>query len=104
MNTSKLKIIVASAVIAIGSATAAEGRIVANVPFSFIVNGVQLPAGRYVVEEASAGSSVLEIASNSWTAACTNGDHPVCRGDVSHRARTRIRESEGPLFSGTNCS
>src|SRR5437667_6405508 len=55
----------ATAVIAIGSVPAAraEERIVAKVPFTFIVGDTRLPAGDYVVKEMSEGSGVFAIES-----------------------------------------
>jgi hypothetical protein len=62
----KMSVIVcATAALAIGSASAAQAdeRMVAKVPFAFIVGDLRLPAGDYVVKEMSEGSGVLGIAS-----------------------------------------
>jgi hypothetical protein len=58
-------IVFATTVIAIGTAPAARAdeRIVAKVPFAFIVGDMRLPAGDYVVRDMSDGSGVLGIAS-----------------------------------------
>ena len=58
-------IILAAAAMAVGSASAAQAqdRIDAKVPFAFLVNGEQLPAGTYEVREMSEGSGVLTIES-----------------------------------------
>ena len=49
-----------------GAATARadDDQIVANVPFSFIVNGAQMPAGTYIVEPASGDQRVVLIESS----------------------------------------
>ena len=58
-------IVIATAAVMTGSASAARAdeRIVAKVPFAFIVGDTQLPAGDYVVERTSGEPDVLEIAS-----------------------------------------
>jgi hypothetical protein len=58
-------IVLAVAAIAVGSASAAQAqdRIDAKVPFAFLVNGAQLPAGTYEVKDLSEGSGVLTIES-----------------------------------------
>jgi hypothetical protein len=58
-------IVLAAAAIAAGSASAAqvEDRVDAKVPFAFVVNGEQLPAGTYEVMEMSEGPNVLIIRS-----------------------------------------
>jgi len=63
--TGTSRILFAAAAIAVGSASAAyaQDRVDAKVPFAFIVNGVQLPAGSYEVREMSEGSGVLTIES-----------------------------------------
>lgn len=56
----------AAAAMAIGavSVARAEDRVVANVPFAFIVGNVRLPAGSYVVrEDMSTGAGVVAIQS-----------------------------------------
>ena len=55
-------VVFAAAAMAMGSASVAgaDERIVATVPFAFIVQGVHLPAGDYVVTEMSSG--VFKIA------------------------------------------
>ena len=45
------------------STARADERIVANVPFAFIVGDMRMPAGKYVVMEVSDGSGVLEVTS-----------------------------------------
>ena len=40
-------------------------RVVANVPFSFIVGDKELPAGTYFVQPTTIGSGILRIAGNS---------------------------------------
>lgn len=57
-------IVITTAAIAVGGASTARAdeRIVAKVPFAFIVGDRQLPAGDYVVKEAIDGSGVLGIA------------------------------------------
>jgi hypothetical protein len=49
-----------------GAATARadDDQIVANVPFSFIVNGAQMPAGTYIVKPASGDQRVVLIESS----------------------------------------
>ncbi|MCU1386169.1 MAG: hypothetical protein JWL71_4866 [Acidobacteria bacterium] len=58
-------IVLAAAAIVVGSASAAqaEDRVDVKVPFAFIVNGEQLPAGTYDVAEMSDGPNVLIIRS-----------------------------------------
>ena len=58
-------IVLATAAIAVGSASAAqaEDRVDVEVPFAFVVNGEQLPAGTYDVMEMSDGPNVLVIRS-----------------------------------------
>ena len=60
-------IVLATAAIAVGSASAARADepIVTNakVPFAFIVGGVRLPAGDYVVQEMADGSPMVAIVS-----------------------------------------
>jgi hypothetical protein len=59
-------IVLAAASMAIGAASVARAdeRIVAKVPFAFIVGNVRLPAGSYVVkEDMSTGAGVLAIQS-----------------------------------------
>ena len=58
-------IVLAAAAIVVGSASAAqaEERVDVKVPFAFIVNGEQLPAGTYDVMEMSDGPNVLIIRS-----------------------------------------
>src|SRR5262245_33088437 len=68
MNAQTLKlvgIVCAAAAIASGSASAARAdeRLVAKVPFAFIVGDLRLPAGNYFVEPATADSDVLAIGS-----------------------------------------
>ena len=59
------RILFAAAAIAVGSASAAyaQDRVDVKVPFAFVVNGVQLPAGSYEVRDMSEGSGVLTIES-----------------------------------------
>src|ERR1700730_13873909 len=59
------RIVLAAAAIAVGSASAAQAqdRVDAKVPFAFLVNGVQLPAGTYEVKDLSDGSRLLIIES-----------------------------------------
>jgi len=59
------RILFAAAAIAVGVASAAhaQDRVDAKVPFAFLVNGVQLPAGTYEVRDTSEGSGVLTIES-----------------------------------------
>ena len=45
------------------SAARAEERIVANVPFAFIVHGVKFEAGRYTVTKGASAGGVCKIAS-----------------------------------------
>jgi hypothetical protein len=63
-RTSRILFVVAA--IAVGSASAAhaQDRVDAKVPFSFLVNGAQLPAGTYEVRDISEGSGVLIIESS----------------------------------------
>jgi hypothetical protein len=71
---------IAAAVMAIGSASAARADelLVANVPFSFIVGNMQLPAGKYVVKEMEEGTNALAIASpDGRQFACTLSIHAV---------------------------
>jgi hypothetical protein len=58
-------VVFAAAVIVVGGASAAhaQDRVDAKVPFAFVVNGVQLPAGTYEVRDMSEGSDVLTIES-----------------------------------------
>ena len=58
-------IVLAAAAIVVGSASAAhaQDRVDAKVPFAFVVNGVQMPAGTYEVRDMSEGSGVLTIQS-----------------------------------------
>jgi hypothetical protein len=58
-------IVFAAAAIALGTVSAAQAqdRVGAKVPFAFLVNGVQLPAGTYEVKDLSEGSGVLTIES-----------------------------------------
>jgi hypothetical protein len=54
----------ASMAIGVASAARADDRIVAKVPFAFIVGNVRLPAGSYAVkEDMSTGAGVLAIQS-----------------------------------------
>jgi hypothetical protein len=54
----------ASMAIGVASSARADDRIVAKVPFAFIVGNVRLPAGSYVVkEDMSTGAGVLAIQS-----------------------------------------
>jgi hypothetical protein len=59
------RILFAAAAIAVGGASAAHAqeRVDAKVPFAFLANGVQLPAGTYEVRDTSEGSGVLTIQS-----------------------------------------
>jgi hypothetical protein len=59
------RILFAAAAIAVGSASAvhAQDRVDAKVPFAFLVNGEQMPAGTYAVRDLSEGSGVLTIES-----------------------------------------
>src|SRR5262245_56574555 len=63
--TKALGVVIAASAIAIGSTSVARAqeRMIVNVPFDFIVGDGQLPAGDYVVTEASVGSGVLAIES-----------------------------------------
>jgi hypothetical protein len=64
MKSTRLSgIVLAAAAIAVGNAAAAQAqdRVDAKVPFAFLVNGVQLPAGTYEVRDRSEGSGVLTI-------------------------------------------
>jgi hypothetical protein len=45
------------------SVVRADERVVAHVPFAFIVGGSRMPAGDYVVKEVDGDPSVIEIAS-----------------------------------------
>jgi hypothetical protein len=59
-------IVAAAMLIALGSASSAraqETKLVAHVPFAFIVGNAGLPAGDYVVKDESNDNSVLGIAS-----------------------------------------
>jgi len=58
-------IVIAAAAIAGASArvASADELVDAKVPFSFVVNGVRLPAGNYIVRQMELGSSVLAIVS-----------------------------------------
>ena len=58
-------IVLAAAAIVVGGASAAQAqdRVDAKVPFAFVVNGEQLPAGSYEVKDMSEGPDVLTIAS-----------------------------------------
>ncbi|HEX3704281.1 MAG TPA: hypothetical protein VHU82_13195 [Vicinamibacterales bacterium] len=61
-----LVVIAAAMLIALGSASEAraqETKLVAHVPFAFIVGSSVMPAGEYVVKDDSDNSSVLAIAS-----------------------------------------
>jgi hypothetical protein len=60
-----LRTIVATALVAVGSASVARAdeKIVAKVPFDFIVGDSRLPAGAYVVTNVSNDSGVMSIAS-----------------------------------------
>jgi hypothetical protein len=66
-------IVLAAAVIAVGSASAAQAqdRVDAKVPFAFLVNGVQLPAGTYEVKDLLEGSGLLTIESTDGQKAVT---------------------------------
>jgi hypothetical protein len=59
-------VLLATVVMTIGAASAARAdeRIVANVPFAFIVSGVRLPAGSYTITENANGGGVCLIASD----------------------------------------
>jgi hypothetical protein len=65
LNAKISGIVLAAAAIAVGSASVAQAqdRVDAKVPFAFLVNGVQLPAGSYEVKDLSEGSAVLTIQS-----------------------------------------
>ena len=56
-------IVLAMATITLGSAAVAraEERVIAKVPFDFIVDGVRLPAGKYLVRELAPGAGVVAI-------------------------------------------
>jgi hypothetical protein len=58
-------IVLAAAAMVVGGASAAQAqdRVDAKVPFAFVVNGEQLPAGSYEVKDMSEGPDVLIIAS-----------------------------------------
>ena len=59
-------VLLATALMTIGAASAARAdeRIVAKVPFAFIVSGVRLPAGSYTITENVAGGGVCRIAND----------------------------------------
>jgi hypothetical protein len=60
-------VVLATAAIAVGSASAARANELivtdANVPFAFIVGNVRLPPGDYVVQEMAQGSPMVAIVS-----------------------------------------
>jgi hypothetical protein len=58
-------VVLVTAVISVAGASVARAdeRVVAKVPFAFLVGDVRLPAGEYVVEETSDGPGVVAIAS-----------------------------------------
>src|SRR5689334_3451038 len=55
---------IATAALGLGSVTVARAQeeVVAKVPFDFIVNGKQMPAGDYQVSQIFEGSGVLTVA------------------------------------------
>jgi hypothetical protein len=58
--------IAAAALVCVADADVARAevpRIVATVPFDFVVGGAPLPAGKYFVKPASEGATVIEIES-----------------------------------------
>jgi len=59
------RVVAGAALLVAGSASVARAqeRIVANVPFAFMVGKTQLPAGSYIVEERFDDPSVVTIAS-----------------------------------------
>jgi hypothetical protein len=52
---------VLSLVLAAGSAFAQSGEIRANVPFSFVVNHMELPAGQYSITTIGGGNEILVL-------------------------------------------
>src|SRR3954447_3790719 len=82
--------------VAIASPARADERLVANVPFEFIVGHVRLPAGQYVVSETST-PGVLSIASVArWhkILVLTNADG----GKVPAQPELVFKRYEGQLF------
>jgi hypothetical protein len=61
-------LILATALIAAGTASSARAdeRVIAKVPFAFVVGGSRLPAGKYTVKVVSEGSAVWEITSEDF--------------------------------------
>jgi hypothetical protein len=66
-------IMLAAAAIVVGgvSTAQAQDRVDAKVPFAFVVNGEQLPAGSYEVRETSEGPDALTIVSSDGQKAVT---------------------------------
>ena len=83
-------VIAAAMVIALGSASAAqaqETRLVAHVPFAFIVGSSVMPAGEYVVKDESDNDSVLAIASADGRRFATTLTIPASSDDSSGQAQ-----------------
>ena len=54
-------VVMAAMLLGNASAALAQDSVSAKVPFAFVVNGTQLPAGSYVVEDGSEGAGALTI-------------------------------------------
>ena len=83
---------VAGLVMASSSVARADQAVIANVPFDFTVNGVTMPAGRYVVTQIS-GNATVSVASadrRHFAFVLTNALDPVDAGDRSELVFDRV--------------
>jgi hypothetical protein len=93
-------IVIAAVAIAGASArvASADELVDAKVPFAFVVNGVRLPAGSYVVRQMDAGSGVLAIISTDGRQfVCTN-TIPADADQPTSDAQLVFQKFEGQFF------
>lgn len=81
-----------------GRVASADEVVDAKVPFAFVVNGVRLPAGSYIVRPMDTGSGVLAIFSDDGRQfVCTN-TIPADAGQPSSDAELVFEKFEGQFF------
>src|SRR2546427_13308791 len=100
------RIFLATALMTIGgvSAARADERIVAKVPFSFIVGGVRLPAGDYTVtENMFNGGRVLDRERRRPPSRIRADERLVDRARTG-KGGARVREVRQPVLPGSSRS
>jgi hypothetical protein len=93
-------IVIAAVAMAGASARAASAAdlIDAKVPFAFVVNGVRLPAGSYVVRQMDDGSGVLAIISTDGRRFVFTNTIPAEADRPASDAELVFQKFEGQLF------